>query len=182
MLIRGLVGALKEPKTPRRQIKRNPSAEPKAKVHVEKMTIDMIVSNGQPITTSQAATVFKLFAKSTGILEDEREIRDQCEYFKNELIEEIQSRKDEVSLIKAPRDGEISTAKMKINEAKGRLKSAKSIDEKYRAEMELDDAMELLEHWKEELELAQVSLRELMTDKRQFLVAYVNRNFFDKHI
>lgn len=179
MLIRGLVGALKEPKRPKRQIPRNTYIEPPAKVRVEKMTIDMIVSNGKPITATQAATVFKLFARGTGILEDEREIRDHCESFKDELKEEIKSRRDEVSRIKDPNDGEISVVKAKIREAKGDLKSAKTEDEKDRVEMEIDEAMEILEYWKEELELAQGSLKELMDDKRQYLVEYVNRNYFE---
>lgn len=180
MLIRGLAGALKEPKKPKRHIPRNTYVEPPAIVHVEKMTIDMIVSHGKPITATQAATVFKLFARGTGILEDEWEIRGHCESFQDELKEELKWRKDEVSRIKDSKGGEIAIAKEKIRKAKSNLKSAKTEDEKDRAEIELDDAIESLEYWQEELESAEGSLKDLMEDKRQYLVDYVNRNFFEK--
>ncbi len=182
MLIRGLVGAMQEPKSPKRKRPRNTYIEPPAKVHVEKMTVDMIASNGKPITSTQAATVFKLFARGTGILEGEREIRDHCESFKDELREELKSRRDDVSRIKDPNDGEIAVVKGKIRAARSDLKSAKTKDEKDRAEMELAEALEILEHWKEELELTQASLKELMDDKRQYLVEYVNRNYFEKSV
>lgn len=146
------------------------------------MTIDMIVSDGKPITAAQAITVFKLFARATGILEDKDDIQEHCGHFRDELKEELQFRRDEVSRINGSVNGEISVAKREIKEVKAKLKAAKTEEEKSNAEMELDDALDELEHLKEELSLAQSSLKELMDDKRQYLVEYVNRNFFDKRI
>ena len=180
MLIRGFVGAIKEPKTPNRKKLRSTCETAVPRIRVQKMTMDMILSDEKPITATQAATVFKLFARATGILEDEEEIRLHCDYLKDDLKEEIESRKDEVARIKSPDTGEISITKAKIKNARKDLKSAKTEDEKYNAETALDDATDELEHWQEELEIAQASLKEITDDKRKYLVDYVNRKFFEK--
>lgn len=53
------------------------------------MTMDMIGSNGQPITTAQAIKLFKLFMLRSGYLQ-KNEITEHAEYF----AEEIRSQTD----------------------------------------------------------------------------------------
>ena len=168
------------------------SAKPKI---IPIMTMEMIQSNGGPITAAQAVKLFKEFALKTGYLYKE-ELTEHGQYFAQEM-------KDEAEFLEQDAKGELDQLKYDLNELKDQRKEAKAREQELKAEFkdtteacdkdrikeEIAHEQEKLEGIAEELSMAEIAIQEeverlapiakawadFKADKRQFLVTYTNR-------
>lgn len=131
------------------------------------MTMDMIQSNGGPITSTQAIKLFKEFALKSGYL-DKDELTEHAGYFSDEMKEHGGFLEDEAA-------GDISSLKEQLKELRARRKGETDKQTKEELDEEIKSALEDLE---EETEHRQPAIRDLAAfkaDKRQFLIEYMNR-------
>ena len=101
------------------------------------MTMDMIQSNGGPITTAQAVKLFKEFALKSGYL-DKDELTEHAGYFSDELKGHEQQLKEES-------DGDIAALKEALSELKARRKGETDKETRETLDEEIESAKEQLD-------------------------------------
>lgn len=131
------------------------------------MTMDMIQSNGGPITTAQAVKLFKEFALKSGYL-DKDELTEHAGYFSDELKGHEQQLKEES-------DGDIAALKEALSELKARRKGETDKETRESLDEEIESAKEQLDEEVEYRKQAQQTLAAFKADKRQFLLDYMNQ-------
>ncbi|MDP2678007.1 MAG: hypothetical protein Q8O85_04680 [Rhodoferax sp.] len=138
------------------------------------MTLDNITPNGQAITSVQAVKVFRLYMLAVGYL-DKQELPDWGRYFAEdmkfhglELVDRVEEEKRKLKeyseLIGAP---EIRVLKRQLLKTNDNVK-------RDAIEREIDDYESDIREEEKYLRKAQVALQAFRTDKRQFVVDYIN--------
>jgi len=139
------------------------AAKPKT---IPLMTMDMIQSNGEPITSAQAVKLFKEFSLKSGYLGKD-ELSEHAEYFSEEMKERGRHLEEDAA-------GEIADLKTKLKDLKARLKGETDKDTREQLDEEIDCAKEELD---QEVSYRQASIEALAAfkaDKRLFLIEYMN--------
>lgn len=131
------------------------------------MTMDMIQSDGGPITTAQAIKLFKEFALKSGYLAKD-ELTDHTEYFSDQLTAHAQYLEEEAA-------GDITDFKAKLKNLKAQRKSEADKNIKEQLDEEIADAQEELDEEMNYRKSAILALAAFKADKRQFLIDYMNQ-------
>lgn len=139
-------------------------ATPKA---VPLMTLDMIQSDGGPITSAQAIKLFKEFALKSGYLA-KGELAEHAEYFSNELKEHAQALEEDAA-------GDIADFKAKLKDLKAQRKGETDKNTKEQLDDEIAVAQEELDEEMNYRKSAILALAAFKADKRQFLIDNMNQ-------
>lgn len=130
------------------------------------MTMEMIQTNGAPITAAQAVKLFKEFAHKSGYLK-KNELTEHAGYFADELREHGANLEEDVA-------GDIASLKERLKELKALRKGESDPLRKTELDEEIELALEDLEQEKSSRQEAIAALAAFKADKRQFLIDYMN--------
>lgn len=130
---------------------------------------EMLTPVDAPISTTDAKRLYKQFMKEIGFLEKD-ELSDSVSYLAEEIKDTEQYLREEC----ADKKEEIADAKRQLKEFNERIKTADAT-ERDDIEDEIRELKDDLEYYQTELEEAAEALAKFRTDKRTFLVDYINR-------
>lgn len=132
------------------------------------ITPEMIQPIDEPVSTTDAKSIFKSYMSQIGYLE-KGELSEHARYFGEEIKERQDAYKEDIQDCKDT----IKEQKEKVRDLKKRLANC-SDDEKENVENEIEDAEEEILYEEKQIEELTTELNEFKKDKRKFLVEYIN--------
>lgn len=133
------------------------------------LKLEMIEPKDEPITTSEAKKLFKQYMLQIGYLEKE-ELSEHASYLVNEINENEQYLKDDI----ADKKKEIKEKTEILKTLKIKFNQCTDEDGRDDIESEIEDCSYDIDFLKNELDKIDKELADFQSDKKTFLVDYIN--------